>query len=446
MIELYNWQEAHAEKLCRSIMLHGVAKDGSDTGVGKTVIATKIALNLGLIPFVVCPKSVKPSWKRWVNEAYTYVNMPLVHNYEALTRGTQPYVKKRGKGMEWQLDNNKMLMIFDEDHRCKGEKSLQSKLLIAAKKQGYKILLLGATSCSSPLEMKALGYALGLHDNKNFWKWCMDNKCKPKQWGGLEYHGGPDHLASLHDQIYKNKGSRIRISDLPEGAFPNQIIESNAYYDMDNASKIDAIYEEMAEELRELEKRKEDDEEMGLTIQLRARQEVELLKVPILYDLIVDHMRDGNSVIVFLNFKASLEALNKMVVSKGYWTDNKVGHDYPSVIYGGQSSEEREWHIQEFQDGKTQLLFSTIQAGGVGINLHDTDGSRPRVALICPSFSAIDLKQALGRVYRSGAKSPVLQQIVFAEGTVEDEVCAAVRKKLHNIDLINDKDVTPCGI
>jgi len=445
MANLYDWQIPHAAKLIRAVKKFGVGKDGSDTGVGKTVIAVNVAKQLDLIPFVICPKSVIPSWKTWVQCTYTNVSMPLVHNYEALTGGRSPYVKRRGKGLAWQMDNKKVILIFDEDHRCKSEKSWHAKLLIAAKKQGYKILLLGATSCSSPLDMKAMGYALGLHDNRNFWGWCLKNECRPKQWGGLEYRGGADHLSMLHDMIYKDKGSRIRISDLPEGAFPEQVIESNAY-PMGDASKIDKIYKEMAKELKELEKRKEEDEEMGLTIQLRARQEIELLKVPLLYDLIVDHIKDGNSVIVFLNFKASLEALNKKVVTNGYWTEDKTGHDYPSVIYGGQSSEERERHIQDFQDGKTQLLFSTIQAGGVGINLHDTEGTRPRVSLICPSFSAIDLKQALGRVYRSGAKSPVLQQIVFAEGTVEDAVCSAVRTKLNNIDLINDKDVTPCGI
>ena len=42
------------------------------------------------------------------------------------------------------------MIIFDEDHRMKGHKSLNSKMLISAKALGFRILLLGAASCSNP--------------------------------------------------------------------------------------------------------------------------------------------------------------------------------------------------------------------------------------------------------------------------------------------------------
>ena len=51
------------------------------------------------------------------------------------------------------------------------------------------------------------------------------------------------------------------------------------------------------------------------------------------------------------------------------------------------------------------------QAGGTGLSLHDVNGEHPRVSLISPSFSAIDLKQALGRIHRAGAKSPAVQKL-----------------------------------
>jgi len=75
--------------------------------------------------------------------------------------------------------------------------------------------------------------------------------------------------------------------------------------------------------------------------------------------------------------------------------------------------------------------------------LHDSEGSFPRVSLISPTFSAIDLKQALGRVHRADSRSKSIQKIVFAAGTVEDKVCHAVRRKLNNIDLINDDELNP---
>ena len=84
-----------------------------------------------------------------------------------------------------------------------------------------------------------------------------------------------------------------------------------------------------------------------------------------------------------------------------------------------------------------------VQAGGTGLSLHDLNGKHPRVSLISPNFSAVDLKQVLGRVHRAGAKSTAVQKIVFANDTVEMRVCRAVRKKLNNLDLINDDEMNP---
>ena len=83
------------------------------------------------------------------------------------------------------------------------------------------------------------------------------------------------------------------------------------------------------------------------------------------------------------------------------------------------------------------------QAGGTGLSLHDETGEHPRISLISPSFSAIELRQVLGRVHRASGKSPSIQNIVFANGTVEMKVCHAVRAKLNNLDLVNDDDLNP---
>ena len=61
--ELYEWQKDHVDKLVASLKKHGTAKDGSDTGTGKTVMALECAKRLGLTPFVVAPKAVLPSWR-----------------------------------------------------------------------------------------------------------------------------------------------------------------------------------------------------------------------------------------------------------------------------------------------------------------------------------------------------------------------------------------------
>jgi superfamily II DNA or RNA helicase len=80
-------------------------------------------------------------------------------------------------------------------------------------------------------------------------------------------------------------------------------------------------------------------------------------------------------------------------------------------------------------------------AGGAGLSLHDLNGKYPRMAIISPTPSAVNLRQVLGRIHRDGAKSKALQKIVFAANTEEEDVCENVKKKLHNLDIINDGDL-----
>ena len=80
------------------------------------------------------------------------------------------------------------------------------------------------------------------------------------------------------------------------------------------------------------------------------------------------------------------------------------------------------------------------RAGGESISLHDKVGI-PRRSIISPTWSAQDLRQALGRIHRSGGVSPVIQKILYAGGTVEDRVMAVVRRKLAHLDQITDTDL-----
>ncbi len=163
----------------------------------------------------------------------------------------------------------------------------------AAARQGYGMLMLGATSCSNPTEMKALGYALGLHRGKDWWGWCLKNGCDRGRFGGLDFNNDAGTLKYLHDAIYEDredrgdntpwraKGSRIRVKDLGD-LFPETLIMADSY-DVTDPASVNSAYETMADELKKLDAAKEDDDvDNALTVMLRARQEVEILKVPTL--------------------------------------------------------------------------------------------------------------------------------------------------------------------
>ena len=436
---LFEWQELHVDKIASSVLARRYAKDGSDTGTGKTIMACDVARRFrvwkgGCKAIPICPKPVVSVWDEWL-EAFDF--SPEAINYEKIRTGKHPYLKrvKTRDKFQWDtdlLDPESTLLIFDEDHKCKGDKSLNSLMLVAAKRQGFHILLLGATSCNDPREMKALGFVLGMHHHKDFWTWAGTMGCRRGNFGGLTFNHHPKVLKKIHNYVYGGsipRGSRISIKELGDKFPANQV--SATPYDVTSPKVIDKIYEEMRGELAELEERRGENEDNPLTIQLRARQKVELLKVPTFIELARDAQAEGNAVVIFVSFRQTLDALN--------------GEFSGLTIHGGQSTEERQDAIIKFQHSRgeaPEILVCQIQSGGVGISLHDEYGDRPRVSLISPTFSAIDLKQALGRIHRATGKSPAIQKIVFAAKTVEEGVCRSVRRKLHDLSLVTDGDLS----
>jgi len=224
-----------------------------------------------------------------------------------------------------------------------------------------------------------------------------------------------------------DRGIRLRRDEIP--GFPECDVHSIAY-DMDttDTKQITQVFFEMKAELEKLNKVAKTEKEKqanSLVVQLRARQKCELIKVPLFVELAEEAMENGMSIVLFMNFKDSIDALAERLKTK-------------CIIDGRNKPKERQTNIDDFQNDKKRVIIVNAQAGGAGISLHDLNGKYPRMALISPSYSAIILKQCLGRVHRDGSKTKALQRIVFVANTVEEEVCEKVKDKLHNLDLIND--------
>ena len=143
-------------------------------------------------------------------------------------------------------------------------------------------------------------------------------------------------------------------------------------------------------------------------------------------------LEEGQSVVLLVNFSATIEALMEQL-------------DCPHVIRGGQSPAERQQVIDRFQRNEIHVVIANIQAGGVGVSLHDPEGQRSRLSIISPTFSAADLRQALGRVHRAGGAASI-QKICFAAGTCEEHTAKICAAKLAQIDLLNDGDMQPFPI
>jgi superfamily II DNA or RNA helicase len=431
---LREWQVPLVAQLCSAMKANKAAIDGSDTGAGKTYVATAVARELKLKIGVVCPKAVISAWKKVITKHFG-MKPEFVLNYESVKTGKykdigvwKPISRNSTREFfQWNLPKD-TLIIFDESHRLKGHGTQNAEIAVAAKKQKYQILCCSATNAINPIELKATGLILGLY-KKGFPQFLRDHDCEKGRFG-WEFGGDKTVLKKLHTELFLKRGVRIRKEDIK--GFPDCEIIAEAY-NLDDVSEKEAklVYAEMNRELSLLSIKCKNTAEWkinAMVIQLRARQKSELLKVPLFVEMVEDALEEGQSVAVFLNFSETIRALSKRLNTN-------------CIVWGENKGDERDKNIDGFQADQHRVILVNMQAGGSGLSLHDLNGKYPRLALISPTPSAVNLRQALGRIHRDGAKSKSMQKIIFIANTEEEDTCDRVKAKLENLDTINDGDV-----
>lgn len=445
---------------------------------GKTFIALATCAELGLTPYVIAPLAVLEAWRR----AATFMGVVLggVSNYDKARAGSTPFIAKNPdadhKNGERTFafqpippqstlfnlappDILRPLLIFDEVQKTKsGAKTLQGQLLVDVVLQGAKVLCLSATAAKDPTEMHGIGIALNLHEGgKSYTEWMKRHGCK-RGAGGYFFTDNVQEaqkiMQKIHRTIFPAKGTRIRSTDVP--GYPENAVTAHL---VENQSIVTA-YEQMKNDLEDIEWRKKTQEidnreakAEGLAAITKARRASEYGKVEYMIEETKELLADGFQVAVFLNFREHL-AMMRDALRLPYapiWGTEWLGKEQRLNDYGKmqwfdidgrqQKPEDRTALIDAFQSGKHKVVLVSLMAGGAGISLHDEHGIAPRQSLISPSYSAIDLVQGIGRIWRAGSKSKATQRIIYAAGTIEEEIAASVTSKIEHIETLNDGDL-----
>jgi len=234
-------------------------------------------------------------------------------------------------------------------------------------------------------------------------------------------------LKELRTAMYGISTDRLSVDDLPDAFKENRIFVEPIQFK--NLAKIKKAYKDLGLTPEILEQYIEhgtvENSEHVIVNIIRARQLAESLKVPDLVEMAEDLMLEGLSVVIFVSFKETVQALcEKLCCDR---------------IEGGQKSD-RQQVIDDFRDDKTTCVVVNTAAGGTGISLHDVNGDRPRVSLISPQFSAKDHVQVLGRIHRNGMKSDALQKILVASGSVEEAVMSSMQRRLDNLAIMQNQN------
>lgn len=417
---LYNYQLLHLYNLITSFRSNNVIMDGSDTGTGKTFTSIALCKQLNLRPIILCPKIIMGEWER-VCGIFGVTPLCIINYEKAKIVSNNKYdignyvkviKKSNSNDFMWNVPNNGII-IFDEVHRCKNKNTLNYKLLLAAKKMKH-VLMLSATLTDKHNDFGIFGYMLGLYNNIN----------KGNAWINAKLYEdsvnvNKTKLSAICASIYPSKGSRMQVSELQD-KFPQNKVVANAY----------SIGDEEIKQINEYVKNVKDNKYSKngdyLVLHNKLRQHIELIKVGIMKDLIMDHLDEGFNIVVFLNYTESINKLAELCNTK-------------CIVNGETSDDDRKKNIDDFQNGRSKLIICNISIES--INLHDVNGVGRRLSLISPNFSSSQLIQALGRIYRVGSQSACMQKIIFCKDTYEETICNRIKDKLEFVEKLNSNEL-----
>jgi superfamily II DNA or RNA helicase len=428
--KLLPYQPEAVAFLCNSVVCNGAGIDGSDCGIGKTYHAIAVARDLGLRPAIIARKSGLVTWDR-VSASFG-ISPLFVVSWESAKNGKFDFAErvKNEYGDYWYRWNlpQRTLLIFDECHMACNEGSQNYALWQSSK--GRASLSLSATFADRPSRLKGLLNILSIVTPDDFDKWLSKRGHFTNRYNEQESLNAVEDMKEIHKILYPKFG--VRLSDdhpavkafFPEAKYATELV----YIGDQEQREQNILYKDMlakVELYRSLGKQAE-----ALVADLRYRQATELLKADTIIELVDDYRQQGKAVCVFVNFRETLRYLAEKLMTR-------------SLIFGNQERYglKREEVIDAFQSGKTDILLSMVSAGGQSISLHDLQGTKARVSLVCPTYDPIALQQVFGRTHRSGSKSRPIIKLVYAANTIEEKVAQSVNEKINNIKALNDGDL-----
>lgn len=450
--------------------------DTTITGLGKTVVSLLTFAYLGYKRLlVVCPVNVMDKWEAAIQKFPQFEHRFEVVSYSTLRGAKSPkydlgewYPLRNGllermddeettvdaRGRESvkklvefrateELENRierGMGVIFDEFHNMKNDShqadagSAVIKCVMGSEAGKSRMMFLSFTPADKEVHCVNFFRNLGVYTEKKL----FDNSFgRGQRFLGLqEIHDyveavNPEAAGLIFDQYNNhfdsNKGKEYvlqyytALMEVTSTAIPIRhffvMLEKckvdyyNGYFWLDTQQENDEILrigDGIQLIVREMENGKIEGL-LGLLTDLLVR--LECAMVPVFARLVEQKLRENPhcKVVVAMNYLQSSgkELLRRLI-------ENGVPEDILAMYNGEMQRSERMKAMKAFQtpDDEIRCLICTTASVKEGVDLHDTDGRYPRVALISPTYIFTYLVQMLGRVVRHGIKSPNTEVIV----------------------------------
>ncbi|WP_124719938.1 DEAD/DEAH box helicase [Streptomyces sp. NBC_01732] len=146
-------------------------------------------------------------------------------------------------------------------------------------------------------------------------------------------------------------------------------------------------------------------------------------KLDLLDELLGTITAEGESVLVFTQYKQMATLLEKHLAERGTPT---------LFLHGGTPVARREEMVERFQRGEVPVFLLSLKAAGTGLNLTRAT----HVVHYDRWWNPAVEDQATDRAYRIGQDRPVQVHKLIAEGTVEDKVAQLLESKRTLADAV----------
>jgi SNF2 family DNA or RNA helicase len=468
-----------------------------EQGLGKTtqaIHAVRALYEAGEDPFpifIVCPNSVKPTWKREFEEWWPGITVQIVKggaaqrrkqfetpahvyvvNWEAVRLHSRlaPYGSislKRckecggedervtpGRCEVHQRELNQMTfgtVICDEIHRSKSPSAKQTRAVWSvADKAKFRFALTGTPIANAPDDLWSIMRFLSPTEfpsrSRYVQRWCQQS---------FNVFGQPTVIGlkpETRDEFFRITNSRMR--RMPKSLvldFLPPVI--NERRDIEMGDKQRKAYEQMRDHqlaeldggilattspLTKLTRLMQFASSVGELVEdAEGNTSVKLTDPSNKIDAFIEDLTNGDfgmdSIVVMAESRQLIMLLSERL--------NKLGPEYAhGLVTGGVTGDDREQHIQDFQAKKTRLILCTIKAGGTGLTL-----TQARVIVFLQrSWSVVDQKQAEARVHRIGSEmhDSILQVDYVTPDTVEEIQIAALEGKGERLEeILRDRDL-----
>lgn len=424
-----------------------------EVGLGKTITSI-LALRDKKFEriLIVTTLAAVPHWRKTLLNFYLPGKEIIVINYDRLQKLFELDEAEKTKSKTKRAKNKKVaskgvaqefdFIIFDESHKLKNNTSMRSKLALKLVEKDEFTLWLSATAGQNPLELSYLAPLLAkitkqsAKTMKDFELWCksMNLGVSRGDFGKWIWDGTKASIEKVKNLLFSSKPTvalRRTPADIigyPEISRELMPIELSVE-DMKNYALAWADFKRMMndEKVKGIKEKKQN----ALVAQLRLRQKSSYLKIPYTLEHIYDLLENNHQVAVSVNFKETLFEMQKILEEK------KIG---VSIIYGGQTANEKEDQRLKFQKGQTKVVLFTVEEA---ISLHQGEYNDAVRSMLIHDlrWSAIQMSQIEGRTHRDGKFSQIYW--LFFNESIEEDIAKVVLRRVINMkNMVGDDTKT----